>query len=179
MANYYRKFYRNGNTPFEDFVSDATYAAANFKDFFGKEWLPSHPDALSFDSVVRPFYGVSQATTRPAFSHTNTDWEQSLDPKQNISFDVFAVADGSIVPSTSDNESWLDQSIRFVAFIAGNEDPSTVASPFDNNGSWTLCVVGSSDVMSKTIFMQTASWDGEIFRYYEVSCSMGRTFRDI
>lgn len=168
MTAYYRTFYRTGDTQFKDFIPDPSFAAANFKDFFGREWLPSNPNALSFDAVVRPFYRVS-STAISALGSTDIVQVATLDPKQNVSVDIFAVADGSVVRSTPENEPWLDQSIRFIAFIAGNPDLSNAASPFDNNGSWTMCVVGSSDVKSTTAFMQVASWDGDVFRYYEVS----------
>ena len=80
---------------------------------------------------------------------------------------VFAVSDGSVVQSTDENKAWLNQSIRFVAFIAGN-DKGIQAAPFDSN-SWTLCVVGSDVVKSNGAFLQVASWDGKLFRYYGVS----------
>jgi hypothetical protein len=73
-----------------------------------------------------------------------------------------------VVRSTPDN-SWLKQGIRFIAFAAGN-DKQKQASPFDNNGSWTLCIVGSSVVKSNKKFLQVASWNGKSFRYYEVGC---------
>ena len=80
---------------------------------------------------------------------------------------VFAVSDGSVVESTPENEKWLNQSIRFLAFIAGN-DKGIQAQPFDSN-SWTLCVVGSDVVKDKEAFLQVVSWDGNRFRFYGVS----------
>ncbi|GAB7356936.1 hypothetical protein MBLNU459_g7782t1 [Dothideomycetes sp. NU459] len=146
---YRREFYRNGKAPFHDFPASAEFASKNFVDFFGKTWLPANPSALSFDAVVRPFYNEAEP------------------PDSKLFFKIFAVADGSIIQSTAENEPWLDQSIRFIALVAGNEQPTVKAQPFDNQGSWTLCVVGSSNVDSTEEFMQTASWDGHMFRYYE------------
>jgi hypothetical protein len=54
---YWRRFLRTGGGGFEDFPADKKFADENFLDFFGKTWLPSHPNALSLDDVLRPFYG--------------------------------------------------------------------------------------------------------------------------
>jgi len=54
---YWRKFLRTGNEAFKDFPADKKFADENFVDFFGKTWLPNHPNAFSLDSVLRPFYG--------------------------------------------------------------------------------------------------------------------------
>jgi hypothetical protein len=93
--------------------------------------------------------------------------DESEKPDSNTFFQVFAVSDGSVIQSTTENEAWLNQSIRFVAFIAGS-DKGIQAQPFDGN-SWTLCVVGSDLVTDNEIFLQVASWDGKRFRYYGVS----------
>jgi hypothetical protein len=56
---YWRYFIR-GEAPgqFEDRVADETFAQKNFIDFFGKDWIPKNPTALSFDAVVTPFFGM-------------------------------------------------------------------------------------------------------------------------
>jgi hypothetical protein len=56
---YWRYFIR-GKEPgqFKDRVADETFAQKNFIDFFGKDWIPKNPKALSFNAVVTPFFGM-------------------------------------------------------------------------------------------------------------------------
>ncbi len=73
------------------------------------------------------------------------------------------MADGGHVPVNAEKERWFSQGIRFVAFIGSGQ-------VFDRTeGSWTICVVGSSQLKSETAFLQVASWNGTAFRFYEVS----------
>ncbi|EON68666.1 hypothetical protein W97_07924, partial [Coniosporium apollinis CBS 100218] len=64
---------------------------------------------------------------------------------------------------TDHSRTWLRQSVRLAVFIASNNE-----TPFadETPDSWTLCVVGSSALDSHDEFLQVASWDGRVFRYY-------------
>jgi hypothetical protein len=90
------------------------------------------------------------------------DKSQESPPKN--SFAIFCVADGGFLKSGPENASWLDQTIRFVAFISSD------SRPFEdrNANSWSLCIVGSQNLRSSDDFLQVASWDTKEFRFYQV-----------
>jgi hypothetical protein len=98
--------------------------------------------------------------------HGLSDGSQATPQRNTLS--IFSAADGGDFPITPKNQTWLSQGLRFVAFAASGSE-----QPFDDNSldSWTLCIVGSSALDSKRAFLQVASWDGKMFRFYQVDIS--------
>ncbi|KAK5113898.1 hypothetical protein LTR85_010431 [Meristemomyces frigidus] len=144
----WRRTFNRTQTPDLDDIPDQSFIDANFVDFFGKTWLPANSQNKSFDSVLRPF------------------WDGFQESPAQHSLHVYCVADGGRWKSTEENESWLTQHIRFAAFVAGG--PNGAEEPFadGHEGSWILCIVGSQELTDGGRFLQVASWDGSVFRYY-------------
>lgn len=145
---YWREFTRDG-TDDVDHVADSAFLSANFVDFFGK-WLQQGNNAStasSFDNLVKVF------------------WNGSLADPQLYNIHTFMVADGSFVTAADKPKAkWFEPHVRLVTIV---HLPDT--NPFSTSTSqWTLCIVGSSELSSETIFLQVASWNGLAFRFYQV-----------
>ena len=91
--------------------------------------------------------------------------DKSADRSQDFDFHVFCVADGGSIDWSSKIANWFDPHTRFVAIIV-----SKGADVFSTD-SWTLCVVGSNSLDSEDAFLQVASWNGQVFRFFGV-CSL-------
>lgn len=163
-----RNFNRTPDPDLDD-VPDQPFITANFTDFFGK-WLhePTNSQKKSFDSVLRPFWGTHIIS--PEIQRGLTKLDGSQQTPALYSFDIHCVADGGRWKSTQENVGWLNQHIRFAAFVAGG--PNGAEQPFADlhDDSWTLCMVGSQQLTDEERFLQVASWDGSVFRYYAVRC---------
>ena len=92
------------------------------------------------------------------------DADNSAGRSQELDFHVFCVADGGSINWSPKIASWFNPHIRFVAVVV------TKGVDVFSTDSWTLCIVGSSSLDSEDAFLQVASWNGQVFRFFGV-CS--------
>ncbi|EPE30986.1 hypothetical protein GLAREA_03953 [Glarea lozoyensis ATCC 20868] len=148
--NLYRRIFNRSEAPNVDVLVEEDFRKYNLTDFFGGIWLtsPDNVKELTLNDVLLDF------------------WSQSTSSTPRNSFDVFCVADGGGIPATTENSKWLNQLIRFAAFASGGANGPE--NPFEDRdaSSWTLCIVGSQELNSTLRFLQVASWDTKVFRYY-------------
>ena len=119
-------------------------------------------------SGVSGFFSSAVIHTRRTSCNQDYNTNSSADgsrasPKKN-NFAIYCVADGGAFKASQ--YSWISQGTRFICLItSGDELPFNDAT----DASWTLCIVGSRNLKSQSAFLQCASWDTKVFRFYEVS----------
>ena len=91
--------------------------------------------------------------------------DSSADRSQEFDLHVFCVADGGSIDWSPKIASWFDPHIRFVAIVV------LKGADVFSTDSWTLCIVGSNSLDSEDAFLQVASWNGQVFRFFGV-CSL-------
>jgi hypothetical protein len=81
----------------------------------------------------------------------------------SYTFATFAVADGAFVPAGLGYNGWFSNHVRFLTVITPKENPNEGKAPPN------VFVVGSLPPDGTDGFLQVASWDGEVMRFYAVS----------
>ncbi|KAH7139609.1 hypothetical protein B0J13DRAFT_447504, partial [Dactylonectria estremocensis] len=146
---FWRRFGRQG-VPDTDLVANEEFRTKNFIDFFGT-WLQKDSNALSssFDELITTFRDGS--FVRFPDVHT-VGPDDSFDPNVRLIAIIFTDSTNPTNPTAFR----LKNSTQPISGNAGND--------------WTLCVVGDSNLTEKSrtvSFLQVASWDGELFRFYQ------------
>ncbi|CAF9937153.1 MAG: hypothetical protein HETSPECPRED_010578 [Heterodermia speciosa] len=140
-------------------------------DFFS-EWLQQGQNAqlLSLNAVLSHFWSTSALVKSPTLEIRIWRFhaDNSADRSQEFDFHVFCVADGGSIDWSPEIADWFNPHIRFIAVIV------LKGADVFSTDSWTLCIVGSSSLDSKDAFLQVASWNGQVFRFFGV-CSLYAT----
>ncbi|KAJ4301338.1 hypothetical protein N0V90_003430 [Kalmusia sp. IMI 367209] len=132
----------------EDTPATDEFKKQNFTDYFGQFLQQGTNRTIdTFDKLVTVF------------------WNQAQPPNATVTFDTYAIADGAFIDQKTVG-SWFNPHLRFIAVI----------KPKDKIAKWRLYIVGPDQVKATDRFLQVASWDGQVFRFYafdqiEVPCA--------
>jgi hypothetical protein len=125
-------------TPDIDNLASAEFRKVNFTDFFGQFLQQGKNTGLeTFDQLVTVF------------------WNESKTSPHTLDIETFAVADGAFIDQKTVPGNWFKPHLRFI----------TVVTPV-KSGDWQVFIVGPDDVKAPNQFLQVASWDGKVFRFY-------------
>ncbi|RMZ68437.1 histidine acid phosphatase [Pyrenophora seminiperda CCB06] len=80
-------------------------------------------------------------------------WNQT-----DVKLDTYAIADGAFVDQKNVAGDWFQPHLRFIS----------VVTPKSASALWRLYIVGPGQVKSTEGFLQVASWDGSVFRFYAI-----------
>jgi hypothetical protein len=83
--------------------------------------------------------------------------DQAQPPNATVKLDTYAIADGAFIDQRNVGD-WFKPHLRFITLI----------TPKLASAVWKLYIVGPDQVTSTERFLQVASWDGSIFRFYAV-----------